>query len=453
MKQKEKTIQAWVRLKGGAERLARLFRPIAAYASAHVFPLQILLILVYRLALDLLYLKAASPMYAYDGFTTDVQPVYYGCTLLAVLIFSPFVVQLQKETPPSARIVTFLNYIYFIPLTCYCGCYGAAPVFFVIGMAYWALLLLFQFRLPVLELKKLPVRHAHQVYLALTILSSAFVMFISGRYTGFRFTLDFINVYDIRREAAGYSMPAIFSYALSMMNIMLAFLLLYWLRRKKYLIAAVLMVVYLFLFSIGALKSFFFYLLLLLAGYFLYRPWMLRWLGGLLTLLAALALAVYRLVGNGRLVHLFFLRLMFLVNQLGEQYMEFFSDNPLSLFRDFIMGKLPGITPVYTTVVPKIMGEFRGHIGEGANNGLLGDLFANLPALMGIFLLPLILVVCFRLLDAAAHHLPEKLTIATYVYFAVSFSNGFWSTVLLTHGFLLACLLFYFFPKEEKLSS
>ncbi len=454
MKLKEKAARTWGRLKGGVRAVrrisARFSRPIAAFATAHAFPLQILLIMAYRLALDYVYINMVCRLYGYDGYYYDLLLPLYGASLLAVLAFSPFMVRLQETKAPSSRVVTFLNYIYFIPLTSYCGCGAAGPDFFLIGLVYWAMLLLFQFRLPVLSLKALPVRHARQSYLALTVLSAAFVMIISGRYTGFRFTLDIINVYDIRRESAAYDIPGLFSYVLSMMGIVLAILLLYWLTRKKRLAVAALVVVYLFLFSISAQKSLFFYLLLLLAGYYLYRPWMLRWLGGLMVPFAAAAVLEEKLIGSAYLMTLFFRRCMYLVVRLSHQYMRFFQDNPLSLFRDSILGKLPGISSVYTAGIPKIIGEFRGHMGEGANNGLLGDMFANFPAFLGVVLMPLILVVCFRLLDAAASHLPEKLTISTCAYFAMSFSNTSWSTALLTHGFLIACLMFYFFPKKEE---
>lgn len=453
MKWKEKATRAAERVKTKWQTAARVLRPAAALASAHAFPLQILLVIIYRLALDYVYVAMVCRIYGYDGYYADVQLPLYGASLLAALAFAPFIARLQEEPLPSARVITFLNYIYFIPLTSYYGCGGANLAFFLIGMAYWALLLLFQFQLPVVDLKALPIRHARQAYLIMTVLASAFVMFISGRYTGFRFTLDFINVYGIRAEAAGYDIPGIASYALTMMGIILAILLLYWLTRKKYLIMAALVVVYLFLFSIAAHKSLFFFLLLLLAGYFLYRPWIMRWLGGLLTLLAAAAVLEEKLAGTFYLMTLFFRRSMFLVVRLSGQCMEFFAENPLSLFRDSILGKLPGISPVYTASIPKIMGEFLGHIGGNGNNGLLGDVFTNLPVPVGILLLPLILVVCFRLLDAAAHKLPEKLTVATCAYFAISFSNSSWSTVLLSHGFLIACLLLYFFPKEETLTS
>lgn len=453
MKLKEKAARAAERVNARRQTAARLLRPVVVRISAHAFPLQILLVMTYRLALDYVYLAMVCRIYGYTGFYANVQLPFYGASLLAALAFAPFVARLQEEPLPSARVVTFLNYIYFIPLTSYCGCGGTGAAFFLTGMAYWALLLLFQFRLPVLDLKSPPIRHARQAYLVLTILVSTFIMFISGRYTGFRFTLDFINVYALRTEAAGYNMPGVFTYALSMSGIVLAILLLYWLTRQKYLMVAALVVVYLFLFSIAAHKSLFFYLLLLLAGYFLYRPWMMRWLGGFLTLLAGAAVLEEKLVGSFYLMFLFINRVMFMVVQISRQCMEFFSENPLSLFRDSILGKLPGISSVYTTGIPKIMGEFRGNPSEGANNGLLGDMFANFPTLMGIFLLPLILVVCFRLLDAVSLKLPEKLTAATCVFFAIGFSNGSWSTVLLTGGFLIACLMFYFFPKEETLIS
>lgn len=453
MKLKEKATRVVERVKTRWQIIARLLRPAATLISAHAFPLQILLIVTYRLALDYVYLTMLCRLYGYQGYFADVQVPLYGTSLLTVLAFAPFVARLQGEPLPSARIVTCLNYIYFIPLTSYCGCGGVNTAFFLTGITYWALLLLFQFRLPVLALRPLQLRHTRQAYLAVTVLAVILVMFTSGRYTGFRFTLDFINVYGIRVEAAGYDIPGVFAYALSMMGIVLAILLLYWLTRRKYLVVAVLVVVYLFLFSIAAHKALFFYLLLLLAGYYLYRPWMMRWLGGLLTLLAGVTVLEVKLVGSVYLLSLFFNRSIFLVVFLGQQYMEFFSKNPLSLFRDSILGKLPRITPVYTTAIPRIMGEFRGHIGENANNGLVGDMFSNLPTVLGVVLIPLILVVCLRLLDATSHKLSEKLTAATCAYFAVGFSNGSWSTVLLSNGFLIACLLFYFFPKEETLIS
>ncbi len=425
-------------------------RRLAAPFRVNPFPPQVFLVLLYRLILDVLYLKIVFPFFAYMGFTAYLQLDFYAFTLLVLLIFAPFIARLQEEKSASAAILTFLHYIYFIPLTSYCACSGAPLTFFLIGSVYWAIMLLIQFRLPVIYLQPMQTRRTQRIYCLLTLLGVAFVMFISWRYTGLRFTLDFINVYDIRAEAASYQMPKIFSYALSMMSVLLAILLMYWMIRRKRVVVGTLIVVFLFLFSIAAHKSQFFFLLLVLSAYFFYRPWMLRWAGGLMIIFASGALAEWLILDSYYLAAYFFRRMMYTPMLLSEACMRLFQDNPLNLFRVGIMGKL-SFDEIYSINIPYLVAESFGE-KSSANTGLLGDMFANLPTPLGIILMPIILVVCFRIMDATAHHLPQKLTISACLFFAMSFSNSSWSTVLLSHGFLLACLLFYFFPKEETLT-
>lgn len=416
----------------------------------HRFAILIPLILAYRLVLDLLYMKVISPVYAYSGFLMNFNPLFYGCTLLALMVFSPAVVRLQEEGTPSSNIVTFLNYIYFIPLTSYCGCFWQGMVFFLTGLAYWAVLLLLQFHLPVLHFRPLSGDRRRGMYVLLTVFAVGVVMYVSGRYAGFRLTFDILDVYGIRTEAAAYSLPSLISYALSMAGNILAILLIYWLLRRKYVVCAVLVVVYMFLFSIAGHKSLFFFLLLVLASYFLFRPWMRQWLPALTSLAALAALIEYRFAHSVYLTNLFFRRVMYVPVALSKRYMDFFQENPLNLFRNNILRHF-FFESNYSTGLAHLLGEVGGAF-NAANNGMLGDMFANLPELLGLFIMPLILVGCFRLLDAVSWHLPEKMVISSCVYYAVAFANATWSTVLLSHGFLVTCLLLYIFPKEEGLS-
>ena len=420
------------------------------FCQRHRFAFLVLLVLAYRLMLDLLYMTVISPLYAYSGFLMNFHPLFYSCTLLALTVFLPAVVRLQEEGTPSANIVTFLNYIYFIPLTSYCGCNWSGMGFFLTGLAYWAVLLLIQFLLPVLSFKPFSGDHRRGTYMLLTVFAVGVVMYVSGRYAGFRLTFDIFDVYGIRAEAAAYSLPSLIAYALSMAGNVLAILLIYWLLRRKYMVCAVLVVVYMFLFSVAGHKSLFFFLLLVLAGYFFFRSWMRQWLPMLTSLAALAALIEYRFVHSFYLTSYMFRRVMYEPVNLSKRYMEFFQENPLSLFRSGIL-RFFSFSSNYSTSLAHLLGEVDGAF-NAANNGMLGDMFANLPTLLGIFIMPLILVFCFRLLDAVATHLPEKLVISSCVYFAVSFSNTFWSTVLLSHGFLITCLLLYIFPKKEELS-
>lgn len=419
--------------------------------QANPFPFQIFLIMVYRFSLDFLYLWLISPLFTYAGFTANLLPLNYACSVMTVFIFSPFVAKINEEKTASSIIVTLLNYLYFIPLTSYCGCKGVSVSFLLIFILYWAILLFLQCKVPVLVAKPAHTKHMGKIFPVLTIFSTLFVIFISWKYTGFRIIIDLFNVYDIRAEAAQYQLPTIATYLLSAMDIVLPILLLYCLKKRKYLIAVFLCFVLLLLFSIGGNKSIFFLFLASLACYFLFKPWMLRWISGLLSVFVGAAALEYKFVGTYYLMTLFFRRMMYIPAQLSEKYAIFFQENPLNLFRDGFMGRL-SFDNIYSTNIPYIIGEFEGYPQSSANTGMLGDLFANLPVALGLFLIPLILILCFRLLDMTSQRTELKLLLPICLYSATTFVNASWSVALLSHGFLLACILMYFFPKEKERS-
>ena len=442
-------LRLWDRLRN--TRPARAVQRLFALCERHSFLTQCLLLLLYRLSLDVIYVTMLSPIYGYERFTLSIEPLFYLCTWLTLLVFAPFVVRIGQSGNPSSLLVTLINYLFFLPLTSYCGCHGGGMGFFLIAVVYWAALLFFQLCLPVLTLRRPALHHSRTFMTGLTVFACVLILYISGRYTGFRLFLHVIDVYDVRREAAGYAIPTLLSYLLGTMPIVMALVLLYWAMRRKWLPTAALCAVYLFYYSIAAQKSVFFFAVLLFLCFFFFRDWMLRYLGGLLTLLPLSALAEYKLLGSEWIHTLFLRRLMFLPVQICEQYHDYFLQHPLNLNRADIMSRF-SFAPIYSANIPRVLGEFRNHPLENANSGLLGDLFANFPTVPGVLLLPLILVICFRLLDLTAYPFRRRITLPICLYFAFGFISTTWSTVLLTHGFLLTCLLFYLYPNEEELS-
>ena len=423
-------------------------RSFASLCRKNPFPVQCGMILIYRVALDFMYITQLSPLYAYSGFTTDLSPVTYGLSWLLLLVYLPLIVGLQEqENRPSSVLVTMINLMYFIPMTSYMGCKGSHLWFMASVALYWLVFLLLQLRLPSFALKRLSPHHGKQLFGVFTIAAVLLVMGISGVYTGFRLKLNLLDVYTIRSEAAGYDIPTFLSYMLSWMTMVLSILILYWLRNKKYVLVAGLIIVYLFYYSIGAHKSVFLFLVLLLACYFLYRAWMFRWAAGLLSLGVAVCWLAQAVGGFLSPMSLFVRRMMYVPVQLSEVYANYFTQHPLNLLREGILGKL-SFDSVYSIKIPMVIGEFAG-TGASANNGMLGDMYANLPAVLGIILFPMILIIIFRLLDIAAKTLPAKIFISFCVFFSSSFSNSAWGTVLLSGGFLLACVLLYLFPTER----
>ena len=426
---------------------ARL-RAFAGKCRENPFPVQCVFLLLYRAVLDFMYLTTLSSIYAYNGTTADLKPATYVLSWLVLLVCLPLAAGIQgQEARPSSVLVTILNLVYFLPLTSFVGCKGSSFWFIASVAVYWLVFLLLQLRLPSFTLKKIPLHHGKLLFLVLTVGAVLLVMGVSGVYTGFRLKLDISDVYSIRSEAAAYNIPTVLSYALSWMTMVLSVVILYWLREKKYWVVACLIVVYFFYYSIGAHKSVFLFLFLLLGCYFLYRRWMLRWSAGFLSLGVAACWLSYH-VGHAIMpTAIFSQRLLYTTARLSETYAEYFTQHPLNLLRDGFLGRL-GFDPVYSTNIAKVIGEFDGS-GSNANNGMLGNMYANLPAVIGVLVFPLILILIFRLLDLSAATLPQRVSVGFCAYYAIMFSNGSWSTLLLSGGFLLACVLLYLFPIQQ----
>lgn len=416
------------------------------------FPACFISVFLYRFCLDILYAVVISPLYSYSysDFSCRFIVLPYVCSLLALMVFVPFVIRVNQDESPSSLLITLLNYMFFIPLTSLYGCKGTlSSNFFVIALLYWALLLFWQLRIPVLSLTHPDTHNSKKFFSILTLVSCAFVLIISYKYTGLRFTLDIINVYDIRAEAAEYEMSSMVSYILGCMPLVLSVSIVYWLRAKKYIITLLIAVVYIFLFSIAGNKSYFFMLVLVLGVHIFFMHWMYKSIPPLLCALCLIALIEYLILDSFMISSLFVRRMMLVPVAHSESFYHFFSKNPVNLFRDGIMGKF-SFDSIYQQNIPRLIGEFQEEYAMNANNGLLGDMFANLPVLLGLVLLPLILVICFRVMDLTAKGLDLKLLLPFAIYFANSFINSSWSTVLLTHGFLLTCLIFFIYPREEE---
>ncbi len=418
--------------------------------NANPFPIQIALLLLYRLSLDILYIQLISPKFAYLGFITDIDPYKFFFSWLIILMLSPLVADLLSKRTPSSILMSGLNLTYFVPLTSYCGCTGTAMFFLLVATAYWVLLLLFQRKIPVVQMRPVVQKHSKLIFELITIVATVVILYVSARYTGFRVVFDLTNVYGIRAESETYSMPSFLSYILSMMTMTLSIMILYWLKEKKYIVVLWLILIYLFYFSIAAVKSVFLVLFLVLGAYFFYRHWMIRWLPGTLTLFAWIALFEEKIFGNIYLMDYFFRRCLYVPTRISEYCFLFFSENPLNLFRHGIMSKL-SFEQVYSTGIALLIGEYLGKPGMSANNGLLGDMWSNLPVYTGVVLMPLILVLCFRLLDFVSAKLETKYTVAFSAYYAYCFTNASWSVTLLTHGYLIACLWLLVFPREEHI--
>ena len=413
--------------------------------------IQGLFILLYRVILDFVYVCQIIPTYGYMGFELNLIPLNYMLSWMILLVFIPGILYiLRQESCTSSTIVTFINLLYFIPTTSYIGCKGCSIWFTVAFTVYWLFLLLFQWKVPLLRLRKLSIIQSHRIFVLLTILSALLIIGVSGYYTGFRIKTNIADVYNIRAEAANYDMPTLVSYALSMMTVVLSILIIYWIQQRKWIRAAILVFIYILYYSINAQKAVFLMLVLMLFCCFFYYQWMYRFSPCFITLGVLGAWVLFRIGILQSIFDLFVRRMMFVLSYISEQYWLFFSEHPINLFRAGIMRRM-GFDAVYSADFVRVMGEYIGNPNENLNIGAIGDMYANLPVILGIIFMPLILVGCFRLLDMVSHNLSSKITIPMCFLFSLQFTGTSWSTVLLTAGYLVLCVLFYIYPMEKEI--
>ena len=85
------------------------------------------------------------------------------------------------------------------------------------------------------------------------------------------------------------------------------------------------------------------------------------------------------------------------------------------------------------------------------NNGLIGDAFANL-GWIGIIVMPLLIVITLKILDACSEGLDIKIFIMSAVTITFIFISSFYFTILMTHGLIAVCFILYLLPRDYELN-
>lgn len=86
-----------------------------------------------------------------------------------------------------------------------------------------------------------------------------------------------------------------------------------------------------------------------------------------------------------------------------------------------------------------------------ANNGLFSDAYMNLGTL-GMFVMPFLICSALRFLDYCARNINSYYLIMVLISVSYIFISSSFFTVLLTHGFLLLCLIILLIiPKDGSM--
>lgn len=400
-------------------------------------------VLLYKMLLDILYCIEISG--TYNFFYLQYSGINIINGWLATIIFAAIVQVYYEQKTCSAAMMIVLNLIYFIPITTYCGFGGGSSSFLLFTIIYWGILSLLQCHIPIYVYDKETTSITNKLFYLIVIVVSVITIYMWGKYSNFRIMTNIIDVYEVRAEADKYNVPLILSYFKQMSTIIISMLTLLAIYKRKYGIFVVLMFVTLINFSYAGLKSVILFPIILIGGYIFYRRNMIYVIVPLGVIMEIFAFVENRF-GYSFITSYLFRREGVLLGMLSEDYYRFFLDNPTDIFRSSVLGKF-GLDSIYNQSIGTVIGNnFQTQVVY-CNNGLLADVWCNL-GIIGLIIMPIILVICFRLFDFTTYKINSRLTIGFVLFFAITFANSTWSTVLLTHGFIIMCILMLLFPRE-----
>ena len=412
-------------------------------------------IFFYKIFLDIIYVYIISTYFGYLGFSIMNSFSYYLLSWFLIILFIPALKRrFRDKKNPSSFILILLFYMSFIPFTTMVA-FGFFNIYYIlINFAFFSLLFIFQGLLKNVNFlnRKKFTQNINSIFIwNISLFFLAIVIFISWRYTGFRFHFNLFEVYDLREDASTFNLPGVISYLFAASKAINPIILVYTLFKKNYSLAAIIVIIQLLSFGIDGSKSAFFMTLLSVAIYFFSKNAVLKLIPWLFCALSLAGLIEYYFVNSYTIVNIVIRRIMFVPNMLNYYYYDFFSASMPDYYRQSFL-RLFGFQSPYERIPNMIGRQYFNKEDMAANSGLLSDSMTNL-GLIGILIIPLLLAIIFRIFDNCTQGLDKRIYIMSSVYIAYVLISSFTLPALLTHGFIAMFIVLYLLPRENKVKS
>lgn len=404
-------------------------------------------VIIYKILLEIVYVTRIVPGWEYSGFTISFDLISYVLSWLIVLAFTPLIFKNYNYFKPSDAIVTILFYLAFIPAAVLMQFKKMDSNFLMLFVLYWLLFLVLQRLLPSIKFLQPVTKDRHLIIYSVLVVISLTSLYVSYVYTGFRINLSIFNVYSLREEAREFDMFILVSYLYSASRALLPTLILYFIYQKRISLVIFLSFVQLLVYSVDGSKSVLFSLVFAIGGYLIFKGNRIHWIVWILSLINIIGLLEQKLFTTTFIIDIFIRRVMYLPQLLNYFYYDFFSQNEFDYFKQSILGKF-GFNSDYQIRIPNIIGE--NYYGSSANNGLFSDAFYNL-GILGILIMPILLIIAFRILDAASHSLDSRIIMGSVITSSLNFLSSSYFTVLLSHGFIAVCIVLYYLPRVKRI--
>lgn len=410
----------------------------------------IIFIVLYRLGLDFVYINYLSTTFGYMGFGYDFSMTSVIISWLLLVPLFPVVKKLTYKQCFSSVILLFLIHLSYIPFTAmvaFSGSFSSAYIF--ANTIYWFCLLISMWLLPDFKLKNLKNSHFNEVLLlGIAGFFALVVLYVSVRYTGLRFTLDLSMVYDMRKEVREFGMPTLLKYLFAASKVVNPVLLAYFLTKKRWGWGGFMVFIQFLSFSVNGSKTVFFSTILTVLVFYFYKPEYLSKLSGLFIGIMFITIVEKALFDGIFTLSYIVRRVLFLPNQLGYYYFDYFTLHTPDYFRQGFL-RLFGFRSPYMDIDHLIGLAYYGRSDMGANNGLISDAVTNLGG-WGIVVMPLLLTLVLKLLDACSKDIDTRIYMVSSITIAFILIGSFLNTALVTHGILAVCFVLYLLPRNQQ---
>lgn len=415
--------------------------------------LLILLVFIYKLTLDYIYVNFITEAYSSIGLVYEFNKNRYIITTIIVFIsIFPLRRMFEQVEKPSAIMMVCFYLIYFYPNCTLNSISNLNTSFFIFSLFYWLVLTLLYFYLPKSELlikRRLSSNDPIYFYILLfsvTVVAVALVI----SYRGFVIKYDLTDVYKIREEVKYIDTSSVFGYIKPLASHFTQIALIFFLINKQKTFAVLMVIFQLMLFAFGAHKVDFFFLIITILIYILYRN-RLKYLllYGLIiangfTIMVAIILLNSTLLTD---IASIYARVLFTPNILSSYFFDFFSSHDFLYLRDHI-NPILGLENPYGIETPYLIAIlFRNANNMQANTGLIGSDFAQF-GWATLFILVPIRIALMGIMDGVSRGLDVRITIIVSFSYAFIFINGSLLGTLLSGGFIIVCLLLYLIPRK-----
>lgn len=408
--------------------------------------LQSIYIIVFRVLLDYMYCNIVSPLYSYIGMTAEQSTFYYMVSWIMVICYILMMFTIIDVEKNGAVVLSIILICSAVPTTTIVAFLGHNLEFAVLNVLYWFFTVAFyKHKGQKIVLGKNTIKRSSLLIYAVFLFFAAVLLLICVEYTGIHVSFNLYDVYGTRAAFKSDKLPTILQYLFSACIIVFPVIIVYGLNKKKRILALAATICQLLAFFADGRKSTIFVLIATILGYYFIHNLTARMIPAIMMGVTVIGFIEKICIGTENFINLVARRLFLVTAYLQYAYFDFFSNNVKDYFRQSIVGRL-GFSSPYTKDIPTLVGGQYYVNNSYANNGLFADAYSNFGAL-GVVVLPILIVCALKLLDRVCEGLTSGICMGIIIVSAYTLLSSSFFTVMLTHGFLLGCIIIYLVPR------